>query len=423
MVRGKFMLAVLIATAALAAADADVVGPLDPALGVRVVHHDFLHEAAASGRFGVVETVDQDENGRERVYQWRRLDDYAACEQAASADPRGLSNPTFNERALVQGVCVVRREAEAPTARYRVASALGRDGTVTVVEDVVTGARVFEHGTYGDENALRRLFGLSRTLWSGWSEVGSTREPEAINDRVLTRALKSPAAPFRRAALKILRDRHSMTAGGAHVDERPTGPEVGEALADSPELFAAEWHVRVEALLAAAAVPDARDVLLPVVLQAAAAPLGPDLMLAPVLARRPELRVLTADDDAPGYDSPFIAMAVGAAVARFGGDAPDRLADLLGDALPLVVRRSGLTPSNIGLWRAVAMSKAGPSVARTLLEHGSAPPVAVTAACGIADLLPTPDPALTQLVETRCQNGGWLRVGRGASDPHKRIPL
>lgn len=256
----------------------------------------FLYEAARSGSFGVVETTERYQQGSPAGLQWHvrhlRFDYFANLARCSSmptgTHPSGHPAADLREQVirhwlfledLASGRCVVATEIDRPAARY----ALKPDGTLI---DGDTGATVGrlglpQHGAKDVEHRLWAAFGQVRVNATRFDDADEKERPENVPDAVLARTLTHGNDALKQAAARIIGERlqvsrrfvsrATMGGYGPRLHEiRPTGAELGHALVESGLLRSSDVETRAAALRAAAAIPSAREWLMPVVMQAMA---------------------------------------------------------------------------------------------------------------------------------------------------------
>lgn len=386
--------------------------PLSPALGVRLVGDPraydglnggiFIYEAALSGRFGPVESVDP--SSMETVV-WHRIDNREACTKAAddeatSLRPRFLQ-PFGSEQNLLKGVCVIGEPTQVGKARWVL-----RQG-FSGVEDAQTGALLAE-GARQTKPGIWNAFGHSRFNATNWNDEGSARRPDTASDADLIAALDSGSPSLGQAAVIVLSQRLETSRSGAPIavtEVQPTGVEVGLALARSGRLRDSEPWRRAQALMAAAAIPAAADKLLPEIVAALDAPAekpeGPQ-----TVALRQRLAQSLGDRDllgpsGPKADDRQIANAAALAASRYGPVASNAVAKRLDSQIRLGLRQSDSRDVIGGLVLLASQSRAGETIARDLIEQDG-PPLAKWNGCRIIRAMKDPNSALRALSARNC---------------------
>jgi hypothetical protein len=246
----------------------------------------FLYEAALSGRFGPIETIDDwvqiEGDGRRQehrvVRRWSRAEGpvcAAVATSALDASPERYESPQGQEHDLVRGVCLLGRRVNAPTAAYVLPTDQVGGGPASMVLRTRSGGATAASVSDREPDWRWRLFGLSRANATLWDDSGEYRRPDPVSDAALIAALEA-SPPLRSAALEVLQNRvlpAGMSDSARPLHEvRATGRSVGLALARSGRMADPDPWKRGAALRAAAAVPAAADVLTPEIVQALHAP-------------------------------------------------------------------------------------------------------------------------------------------------------
>ena len=292
--------------------------------GARLYHSlgRFLYEAARSGQFGVIETSDRYQwtwpGGMEwRIHQvqYEYIDDLDRCASLPAAPTSLLGFPALNlPKQIVQnsfflddlasGRCVIATEVDRPAARY----VLRPDGTLV---DSQTGKVVDRPGAPRGhdgsvEQNLWKAFGLTRINATRFDDAEKNERPDSVPDPALVRTLTHGSDTLKQAAVRVIAERLQVStrrsSGPSMIglapklyETKPNGAQLGRALIDSGLLQSTDLVLRAGALRAAAAIPSAREQLMPSVMQAMT-----DIIVPPPLTDKERLLSGRLDAALPG---------------------------------------------------------------------------------------------------------------------------